>query len=628
MAAMNGDAASTSSSSGVDWTEFCEQQALTLALECVSGFNKFIQENATLDESGIGRRYMRYFEQLFRHYFFQHIDTKHARLLEEEILEYEYCHATPNDQGDRPLVKMFEPYFPPKPQILRNGDHQLQNTASRPATMPSSMRNSSMKDITFDDCEHDYCEREQASKHKPFRLRKWSFRSFKGSVRGLFNKQNSDEVELASDSSMNYSRRRYLGLGGKDKLEKSKIRKMIVEVLKESVVHQLIGEDQTGKTHWEKTKLSLIKTTAGFMLEYYTPIKSLKPKGGVFCYLITEVRETTALEMPDREHSFVIRAENNVEYIFETPNVKELKSWLAVIKACIRPRTRVTCPPTVTGSPGAATMASKTQGALSVALPPKGAEMESAVLSSQNRLSQNSLSSSEHPPELPPRTPTRPLSSIMRTGSSAGLASTHRLSASPSSDAGSPRIGAGDHGITAGAEVNMDQLLRDYPWFHGTLSRMDAATFVLLQGVSGHGIFLIRQSETRKGEYVLTFNFQGRAKHLRMTINSEGQCRVQHLWFQTIFDMLEHFRTHPIPLESGGVSDVTLMDYVVAAERPRSPHSHNTGSTNSSGGESAVGTVWTVGGSVRMRTESLENMTREQAQALQGRAIENHYTFV
>lgn len=52
-----------------------------------------------------------------------------------------------------------------------------------------------------------------------------------------------------------------------------------------------------------------------------------------------------------------------------------------------------------------------------------------------------------------------------------------------------------------------------------------------------------------------------------MTLNDLSQCRVQHLWFHDILEMLEHFREHSIPLESGGTAQVTLTQYVLAPQQ-------------------------------------------------------------
>uniref|UniRef100_A0A1A8LSE1 SH2B adaptor protein 1 n=1 Tax=Nothobranchius pienaari TaxID=704102 RepID=A0A1A8LSE1_9TELE len=277
-----------------------------------------------------------------------------------------------------------------------------------------------------------------------------------------------------------------------------------------------------------------------YYLEFFIPPKSSKPRLTVPCCSIVDVRSTTALEVPDKENTFLLQLDGLAQYVIETRDAVQMRAWLSDIRNGI-------CLSEQEDAEGVC------GGPLDISGTPEIGERLSQVC--YGGIGGSSPLMDPLPPELPPRAPLDEPDGRILGGGGASLGTPF----AETPDA----TGSFLFSDVVTAEA-VEHPLSECQWFHGTLSRLKAAQLVLAGGPASHGVFLVRQSETRRGEYVLTFNFQGKAKHLRLSLNEDGQCRVQHLWFQSIFDMLEHFRVHPIPLESGGASDVTLISFVGA----------------------------------------------------------------
>lgn len=180
---------------------------------------------------------------------------------------------------------------------------------------PSPLRSTGSVSRTTQDCsDYSDTERDIASTSgypsvkprqpgpKPF-FRRFSLKGFRKG-KGLFHKQHSDEVELSGSHSTSIMKPEHSNLLLRGKIRMSKL---VVESLFEGTVNYLTSESLDGTPKWERCRLCLVKTVGGYMLEFFSPPKASQPKCGVFCFLITEARETTALEMPDKENTFVLK---------------------------------------------------------------------------------------------------------------------------------------------------------------------------------------------------------------------------------------------------------------------------------------------------------------------------------
>ncbi|XP_055405726.1 SH2B adapter protein 3 isoform X3 [Bubalus kerabau] len=287
------------------------------------------------------------------------------------------------------------------------------------------------------------------------------------------------------------------------------------EALKEATLRYSLADEASmdSGARWQRGRLALRRSGpdgADRLLELFDPPKSSKSKLQAACSSILEIRRCTRLEMPDNLYTFVLK--------------------LSLPSCQVKDRTDI--------------------------IFEVGDEQQlNSWMAELRACTGQGLETTDPEPHFPSAT-------------EPGMADSPRGSTDSLNQGGSPGV------LLDPACQKTDHFLSCYPWFHGPISRVKAAQLVQLQGPDAHGVFLVRQSETRRGEYVLTFNFQGIAKHLRLSLTERGQCRVQHLHFPSVVDMLHHFQRSPIPLECGAACDVRLSSYVVVVSQP--PGSSNT----------------------------------------------------
>ncbi|KAM6933472.1 SH2B adapter protein 2 [Xenentodon cancila] len=554
-----------------DWREFCELHARASAADFADKFQRFLSENPCYDSPGADAS----FSQHFAHHFLECFSAALTQARENQT-------SLPGEDGSNAAPKYsIVPFLGIQGCPLSYGHvlYQRRKDAGASSESLDSMdsggggldgggsgtaasrgpqathkvsalgQSRSSEDVSV--------SHPKARFKKGFSLRNMSLCVVDG-VKEMWHRRASPEPEAPSGSrKVNGAGGGAEAAGGEKWSQKLRLprgsqghKAELLEIQREGALRYMVADDTNcmGAAQWQKCRLLLRKTkreegVEKFLLEFYVPPKSSKPKVSIPLSAIVEVRTTMPLEMPDKDNTFVLKVENGGEYILETIDSLQKNSWVADIQDCIDPGDSgddielASCPHGQ-ASKDCSMVASCSCELLSegVYRAPERSCSAAAEHYSAPSVRCREPSFTQHPSHMP----------------------LERFLQSPEAQSANSSAGGGE----GGKDSEGDASLVGYPWFHGTLSRVRAAQLVLAGGARSHGLFVIRQSETRPGEYVLTFNFQGKAKHLRLSVNENGQCHVHHLWFHTVSDMLRHFHTHPIPLESGGSADITLRSYV------------------------------------------------------------------
>ncbi|XP_069506316.1 SHC-transforming protein 1 isoform X1 [Ambystoma mexicanum] len=107
----------------------------------------------------------------------------------------------------------------------------------------------------------------------------------------------------------------------------------------------------------------------------------------------------------------------------------------------------------------------------------------------------------------------------------------------------------------AQAVASMEEQLKCEPWYHGKMSRKDAEKLL-----RGNGDFLVRESTTTPGQYVLTGLQNSQPKHL-LLVDPEGVVRTKDHRFESVSHLISYHMDNHLPIISAG-SEMSLQQPV------------------------------------------------------------------
>ncbi|NXT72292.1 SHC1 protein, partial [Chaetops frenatus] len=103
--------------------------------------------------------------------------------------------------------------------------------------------------------------------------------------------------------------------------------------------------------------------------------------------------------------------------------------------------------------------------------------------------------------------------------------------------------------------ASMEEQLRQEPWYHGKMNRKEAEKLLKV-----NGDFLVRESTTTPGQYVLTGLQGGQPKHL-LLVDPEGVVRTKDHRFESVSHLISYHMDNHLPIISAG-SEMCLQQPV------------------------------------------------------------------